>query len=117
MKKQAGLSMIVLLIGLIVFAVFALLGMKIGPAYMEYGNIKKSVADIVQSGEARTGTVTDIRKAFDRRAVINDISIITGADLDITKEGGDVVVGFAYPKKIPLFANVSVLIEFAGSSK
>ncbi len=44
------------------------------------------------------------------------ITAITAQDLDISKEGNDVVIGFAYPKKIPLFSNVSLLIEFAGTS-
>jgi hypothetical protein len=42
--------------------------------------------------------------------------VVTGADLEISKDGGDTVISFAYTKKIPLFANVSLLIDFAASS-
>jgi hypothetical protein len=38
-------------------------------------------------------------------------------DLEITKEGNEIVVSFAYEKRIPLFYNISVLIDFAGSSR
>ena len=89
--------------------------MKIAPAYIEYLNVKKAVTGIVQSGETR-GTVADIRKAFDKRTQVDDIAVLTGQDLEITKEGNDVVVSFAYPKKITLFGNVSLLIDFAGAS-
>lgn len=116
MKNQKGLSLTTLLLGLVVFALVAVAAMKVGPAYMEYATIKKDVAAIVQSGEARSGSVADIRKAFDRRATIDDITAITAQDLDISKDGGDVVISFSYPKKVPLFSNVSLLIEFAGSS-
>jgi hypothetical protein len=90
-------------------------GLKIAPAYIEFLNVKKAVAGIVQGGEAR-GTVADIRKAFDKRTQVDDITVLTGQDLEITKEGNDVVVSFAYPKKITLFGNVSLLIDFAGAS-
>ena len=117
MKRQAGVSLVMLLVACIVLALGAVAGMKVGPAYMEYAQIKKAVADIVQSGEARTASVAEVRKSFDRRAQINDISVITGQDLDISKDGGNVVISFAYPKKVPLFSNMSLLIEFEGSTK
>ena len=102
---------------IIILAVVAVGAMKIGPAYLEYFSAKKAVVSIVASGEARNATVADIRKAFTRRAGVDNVSVISGDDLEITKEGGDVVITFAYPKKIPLFGNASLLIEFAGSSQ
>jgi len=116
MRKQFGVSMIGVLfisIGLVLVAVG---GMKIAPAYIEYMSVKKAVAGIVQGGEAR-GTVADIRRAFDKRAQVDDINVISGTDLEISKEGNDVVVAFSYPKKVPLFGNVSIYFDFSGSSK
>jgi hypothetical protein len=115
MNRQRGVTLSGLLIGAVILIFVALLGMKIAPAYIEYGQIKKAVAAIA-GAEGRTGTVSDIQKAFGRRAQIDDITVITGQDLDITKDRGQVVISFAYAKKIPLFSNVSLLIDFAGSS-
>jgi hypothetical protein len=42
--------------------------------------------------------------------------VIGPKDLDITKEGNEVVISFAYPKRIPMFGNVNVVIDFAASS-
>ena len=36
--------------------------------------------------------------------------------IDITKEGGKIVASFDYDKRIPLFANVSLLINYKGST-
>ncbi len=116
MRRQRGLSIVSLLLGCVVLVIVALVGIKVGPAYMEYATVKKDVAALVQSGEARTASVAEIRKAFDRRAQVDDITAITSQDLDISKDGSDVVISFSYPKKVPLFSNVSLLIEFAGSS-
>ena len=113
--SQRGVSMGGLLVICAGIILVALLGLKVAPAYLEYGSVKKAVTGIVQGGEAK-GTVPDIRRAFDKRAQVDDISVISGQDLEISKEGGDVVISFAYPKKIALFGNISLYIDFAGSS-
>ncbi len=115
--KQRGVTMFGLVIVAILVVVGAVGGMKVAPAYIEYFSAKKAAVGIVASGEVRNATVGDIRKAFDRRAGIDNISVISGTDLEITKEGNEVIITFAYPKKIPLFGNISLLIEFAGSSQ
>jgi len=117
MRRERGIGFAGLLIILILIVFAAIVGMKVVPAYIEYFTIKKAVAAIVQSGETRGATVIEVRNAFDRRATIDDITVITKNDLEITKEGNEIVIGFAYQKKIPLFYNISVLIDFAGTSK
>jgi len=108
--------MITLLLIVVVVVIGAIGGMKIAPAYLEFYSVKKAVTAIALSGDMRNATVADVRKAFDRRAQIDNITVIGGPDLDISKEGGDIVISFAYPKKVELFKNVSLLIEFSGSS-
>jgi hypothetical protein len=115
MRTQRGITMFGMVVVCIILVFGAIGGMKVAPAYIEYLNVKKAVTGIVQGGETR-GTVADIRKAFDKRTQVDDITVLTGQDLEITKEGNDVVVSFAYPKKITLFGNVSLLIDFAGAS-
>jgi hypothetical protein len=117
MRKQRGMGFLGVLVLIIGIVLAAILGMKLVPAYIEYFTIKKAVTSIVQSGELRNATVADVRKAFDRRATIDDITAITPADLEVSKDGNEVVIAFAYQKKVPLFHNVSVLIDFAGTSK
>jgi hypothetical protein len=113
-RRQRGLSMTTFLLIAVIGVLGAIGGMMVGPAYMEYAKVKKAVVAV--AAEGRTTTVGEVRKAFDRRAQIDDVNVISGQDLDVTKEGGDIVVSFAYSKKVSLFGNVSLLIEFAGAS-
>jgi Domain of unknown function (DUF4845) len=113
--KQRGVSFpVIFLIG-VVLALAAVGAMKIAPAYTDFLTAKKAIV-AVAAGEGRTGSVTEIRKAFDRRSAIDNITEVTAAELEISKDGGEVVISFAYTKKIPLFANVSLLIDFAAST-
>ena len=115
MRRQSGVTIFGMMVVCVILIFGALGGLKIGPAYIEYLNVKKAVVGIVTGGEAR-GTVADIRKAFEKRAQVDDITVVTGQDLEITKEGNDVVVSFAYSKKIALVGNISLLIDFSGAS-
>jgi len=113
-RRQRGLSMAVFLVVAAILVIGAIGGMMVGPAYMEYAKIKKAVAAVALEGRATS--VAEVRKAFDRRAQIDDIDVISSQDLDVSKEGGEVVISFAYSKKVPLVSNISLLIEFAGAS-
>jgi hypothetical protein len=112
-QRQRGVSILGILFICVGIVLVAVLALKVTPAYMEYGTVKKS---LMASKEGGAKTVVDVQKAFQRNADVNGITVITGKDLEVTKEGNDIVVSFAYPKKIPLFANVSILIEFSAST-
>lgn len=115
-KKQRGVSLSGLLVAAVILAVVSLLGMKVVPDVIEYFQILKTVKAI--SGDPGVkNSVADVRRAFDRAATIDNISSITPQDLDITKDGGNLVISFGYEKRIALFGNVSLLIDFQGSSQ
>jgi len=113
-RKQRGLSMVTFLVVAVVVVFGAIAFMKIGPAYQEYFSVKRAVA--ATALDARSATVLEVRRGFERRAVIDNIDVIGSQDLEISKEGNDVVISFSYTKKVPLFGNVSLLFEFAGAS-
>ena len=114
MNSQRGLALSSLLFWGIIIALLAVLGMKVGPEYLEYYKIMKSVKSI--SAGASGQTVPAIRAAYDKYADVNYITTLKGADLDISKDSNGVIIAFAYERRIPLFYNVSLVIDFEGSS-
>ncbi|MDP1734117.1 MAG: DUF4845 domain-containing protein [Sulfuritalea sp.] len=116
MKLQRGISLNTLMLGGAALALLALLAMKVAPPWMEYGNLVKAVKGTASDAGLKTATVTQVRAAFGRRADMDDVKSVTPQDLDITKEGGELVISFKYEKKVPLFANVSLVFDFEGSS-
>lgn len=113
--KQLGISLGGLMFGAVIFIGLAMVGMKLGPSYLEFAAIKKAVVAIAR--EKAGDTVAEVRKTFDARATIDDISTVTGKDLDVTKDGGALVIVAAYRKEVPLVANLGVYIDFRASSK
>lgn len=113
--KQRGISLMGLIMGLFVLVIVALVGMKLIPSFMEYRTAKAAIDAIAR--ERQVSSVADIRRAFEARATIDDISSIKPQDLEITKEGNEVVIAFAYRKEVPLFGGVGVYIDYAASSR
>lgn len=116
MKYQRGITLTGLLTGGAILFVVALLGMKVTPAWIEYGKIKQAVEATAKDTALRGASVGEVRVAYSKRAEINQISEITAKDLDISKDGDQLVIDFAYEARVPLFANASLLFEFQGSS-
>lgn len=114
MRGQYGITMTGFLVTAVILILVALLGFKIGPAYMEYYTIKKQiklVADEVTVVDRRT-----IENAYDRRAAIENITAISPKDLEISKDGDKIVISVDYSVKVPLFGNLSACMDFSASS-
>jgi hypothetical protein len=112
-ERQRGLSLVGLfLVGILVVALIAL-GFRVVPAVVEYIAIERAVQKIKNEGS----TVRELQAAFDRHATIDDITSISSRDLDITKEGDRIVISYAYAKKVPITDNVSLVIDFSGTTR
>jgi type II secretory pathway pseudopilin PulG len=111
-NAQRGISLTGLIFVLAVLGVVAVFGMKLVPTYVEFSSIK----DAIKSAKATNGSIREMQISFDKSADINDIESIKGSDLIISKESGETEISFAYEKRIPLAANVSVVIDYAGTT-
>lgn len=111
---QCGVSLIgVLLWGALAAFIFVV-GAQVLPSVTEYMEISRAVKKARDNGT----TVPEIRNQFSLQQQAGYISSITPADLDITKDqNGEIVVSFAYSKKIPLAGPVSLVIDYEGVAK
>jgi hypothetical protein len=75
--------------------------------------LKDAKATVAKSGPETT--VAEVRNTFDKFAEI-DMLEFSAKDLDISKDSGKIVIEFAYEKRIPLFWNVSLLIDYKGTT-
>lgn len=116
LAKQKGMTFIGMVIVIAAVVFFAVLGMKVGPAYLEFMNIKNAIKKISNEGAFNSMSKTEIIKAFDKSAQIDDFNSVTGADLIIAKTDAGNVVSAEYQKVIPIFANASVLLDFNATS-
>jgi len=104
---QKGLSLVGFIFVIAIFALIAILGMRVVPTVVEYSAIKKAIMN------AKTGgSVQEIRSSFDRQASAGYIESVTGKDLEITRIADGFNVGVAYQRKISLFGPASLVIDY-----
>jgi hypothetical protein len=109
---ERGVSLSGLIVVLVVLGVAAVVAMKVVPSYAEYREIQTAIAKAKAGG----GSAAEMQRAFDKSAEIDNISAITGHDLVISRDSGEPEISFAYEKRMPLAGNVSLLIDYQGST-
>lgn len=117
MHKQRGITFIGLVFVVAAIVFVAVIGMKLTPAYLEFMSVKKVIAKIAREPSFAEMNKKDIVDEFDKGAVIDNIKVVQGSDLEITKQdSGKQIVSAQYQVVVPLVANVSALLDFKAST-
>jgi len=93
-----------------------LLGFKVFTPYTEYLAIQKIFKTLANNPEVKNGSKREFIQAWASYAQIENVSAIGGDEIEILREGGRLTISASYQKKVPLFKNVSLLIDFNPSS-
>lgn len=117
MHAQRGITLTGFMVFAVIFIALLLLGFKIGPSYAEYYTIQKIFRNMVAEPALLTASRGEINSAYNNRAIIENIKVITDADLEVNKDGGNLVISAAYSVRVPLFHNLSACMDFKPSSE
>jgi hypothetical protein len=112
LKRQQGLTFISLIFILGLIAFFVLLGLKIGPIYLDHSKVANALAEIKKSPDIERQSEAEIRNSLNKRFNMNYVYDVTQDDIKVTKHGNylQVVIEYEVAKKI--VGNLSVLVEF-----
>ena len=116
MRKQRGLGLGGFIVALFMVVVSVLFVFKLLPHYMEYMTVQKIFKRLAADPDLQSGNRREIVKAFERHATIDRVDSITGDDVEVDKRGVVVVISARYQVKAPLFANLTLLLDFRPSS-
>jgi hypothetical protein len=111
-KQQRGMTFLGLLVVGILLALGGVVFAQVVPTYIEYLAVQKAV-DKASTGE----TVSEVRSIFDKAATIDNITTISGKNLEVGKEGNKVVVSYAYERDIHLTGPAYLVMRYTGRSK
>lgn len=114
-KRQGGISLISVLIVGALAAFVLIIGFRTVPAVNEFMAVQRIIKIVADEGDNGV-SVAEMRRSFDRRSQVDDVSSVAGTDLEIGKDGGKTLIEVAYERKVPVVANVSLLIEFNAST-
>jgi hypothetical protein len=115
LRAQRGLT----LVGFIFVAALAIVAVMIGfrmvPAYIEWYTVKKVMANTLQTSKEGF-TLYQFRRDFDLKASADYIDSVRGSDIEVTKDGNQLVATASWTRVLHLVGNVSLLLEFEATA-
>jgi hypothetical protein len=113
--RQRGLSMLGFLFVAAVVVACVMIGFRVMPAYIEYYSVNKALEEALANTKDLNSTA-EVRSAFQKRADAGYIESVNGKDLEVTKNKNEVTASVSWTRKLPLVANVSLLLDFDASA-
>lgn len=113
--RQKGITIIGFIFVAVVVLSVAMIGFRVMPAYIEYFSVQKILRQELDASADST-TVYQFRREFDLRSGADYIDSVHGSDVDLIKEGNQLVATASWQKTLPLVGNVSLLLDFQASA-
>ena len=117
MKKQKGLTLTGMVLASLVVVALAMLTFKVLPVLIEYRAIERQMKSIADDATLRGAGRAQLDRAWAMRAAVENMSSISGDQIDYTKDGDGLVITGEYSVKVPIFWNVSLFFDFKPTSK
>ena len=112
-SAQRGLSLISLIILAVIAGLLIIVGARVVPTVTEYMAINKAAKKAAAEGT----TVADVRRIFDHAQAVDYFDAVMGKDLEVTKNGDQIIVHFAYDKQIHLAGPAYLLLKYEGGTE
>jgi hypothetical protein len=121
-KSQAGWTMWSLLFTLSTVGFFAFVGMQLVPVYNSNSSVKNAMKISVRDLDTRRATRSQVIKGIQAQLYLdggNDFisSIDFKKALKLTRDNNYLTIDMEYDRTVPLFANISIFVEFKPSLK
>lgn len=115
-RQQRGLTILGFLFVAAVVVSVVMIGFRMLPAYIEWYTVQKVMAQTLQ--DSKEGfTTSQFRRAFDLKAGADYIDSVHGGDIEVTKDGNELVATASWTRTLHMVGNVSLLLEFEAIAK
>jgi hypothetical protein len=112
--KQAGLTLISLLLVFALIAFFATLVIKIAPLYLNQMKIARALEGVAEDPEISSSDAANIRSHLGRRWTIDSVDSLTPDDVKIRRNEAGRAMVYDYEARTHLFYNIDIVVHFSG---
>ncbi len=111
-KRQQGFTFIslIFILGLIVF--FVLLGLKIGPIYLDHSKVVSTLSQLKRTPGIEEQSESEIRKSLSKHFDMNYVNDVTQENITIARHENYLKVVIEYEVVKNIVGNLSVLVAF-----
>ena len=109
---QRGFSKFGLLMMLVVLVSGLTFGLKILPVYLDHNFVKGVAEDLIADGRAASLTQGEIREEIANGLRVNNVRDFNLNSITLGRENAEPVLVIEYERRVPLVANIDVIISF-----
>lgn len=111
-KYQTGLGMLgwLIVLGIASFALTCFF--KVGPVYLDYWQTKKALDVVMENPKSAGLGRTELLAAVGKQLDVSRIETISPKDIKVTDSRDGRVLDASYEKRVPLMANIDVVVKF-----
>lgn len=111
--RQHGISFWGLLVVAAVSIFFLLVFFKLLPSYIENAKVKTALTGVASQPNAINMEKNEIKGSLQRRLDIDDVNDVDlSKTLFVEKKPGVTTMRITYERRVPLFYNVTILLDF-----
>lgn len=114
-NRQKGLTFISIMIILGLIAFFVMIGLKVGPIYMNHNKVVSTLAAVEGMNGIENMSKREIELTIAKRLSMNYVDKIKYHDFEIRRQGELLTVSIDYERVEKFMGNLSVLVEFSES--
>jgi len=114
--RQRGLTILGFLLVAAVVVIFAMVGFRVVPSYVEYFSVKRALEDTMRSGSADPNNPAPFRAELERRLQTSYVEDVKAADAILQRSGSQVVAEMAWERRLHMFGNMYILLEFEATA-
>jgi hypothetical protein len=111
-QSQRGVTLMGWLFLLIPLAIVFYAGIRLTPIYLNYMRVARSLQQLADEGKGDTATASSLRGSLEKHFEIESIEHPGFKEIDIRREGEHWVAEANYQDVAPLFADISLLVQF-----
>jgi len=112
-RKQQGVTMITIVLGLVLLAFFVYIAITLWPVYLENFSVNSHLERLADDPQAKSMTKTEILNTLQKRFGIDDIKSVRAQDISIAGESGDGYdLELDYEVRKHFMGNIDLVIVF-----
>ena len=112
MKRQKGMTAVGWVLVLLLIMVFAIVGIRLFPMYMDSFNVSTSMESLTTDPQARGKSALQIRTLLMKRLDINMVKDVSTQDITISRNRNGITLAVEYEVRRPLFGDLYLLLAF-----
>ena len=113
---QRGLTILGFLLLAAVVVIFAMVGFRVVPSYVEYYSVKKALDDTMRGGNVDPNNLAAFRAELARRLQTSYVEDVKSADAVIQRTGNQITAELAWERRLHMVGNAYILLEFQVTS-